>query len=63
MGVDPIVVEALRLEGYDNTFNPVNLYDGVVEALRLEGYDNMAIKPTKNQKLWKPVVRMGMTTY
>ena len=35
-----LVVEALRLEGYDNEscFNYISSY--VVEALRLEGYDN-----------------------
>ena len=36
----PLVVEAFRLEGYDNGFI-VNLACSiVVEAFRLEGYDN-----------------------
>ena len=34
------VVEALRLEGYDNSISYRSTIFVVVEALRLEGYDN-----------------------
>ena len=39
---DVLVVEALRLEGYDNRHRIGHIHFEVVEALRLEGYDNSA---------------------
>ena len=43
--VVPVVVEAFRLEGYDNKdINPkIIIPCSVVEAFRLEGYDNKKI--------------------
>ena len=45
------VVEALRLEGYDNLYALSRVNHAVVEALRLEGYDNLIAQIQKNIKL------------
>ena len=37
------VVEASRLEGYDNPYTDLSTVYAVVEASRLEGYDNSLV--------------------
>ena len=44
------VVEASRLEGYDNFSTADDLAKIVVEASRLEGYDNFVVNSQEHHK-------------